>query len=47
MTFNNFYSNICATFRDLESLTLLFLDLELVLISTGSIIKLESSFQSF
>ena len=41
MTFNTFYSNICAKFRDLKSLTFLF-DLELVLISTGSIIKLES-----
>ena len=42
VTFNTFYSNICAKFRDLKSLTFLFLDLELVLISTGSIIKLES-----
>ena len=31
-----------ATFRDLISLTFLFHDLQLVLISTGSIIKLES-----
>ena len=36
------YSNTCVKFRDLKSLTFLFLDLELVLISTGSIIKLES-----
>ena len=42
MTFNTCYSNICAKFRDLKSLTFLFLDLELVLISTESIIKLES-----
>ena len=40
--FNTFYSNICAKFRDLKSLTFLFLGLELVLISAGSIIKLES-----
>ena len=48
MTFNTFYSNIhvCAKFRDLKLLTFLFLDLELVLISTGSIIKLES-FQKY
>ena len=42
MSFNTFYSNICATFRDLKSFTFLFLDLELVLTSIGSIIKLES-----
>ena len=42
MTFNTFYSNIYAKFRDLKSLTFLFLDLELVSISTESIIKLES-----
>ena len=42
MTFNTFYPNTCAKFRDLKSLTFLFLDLELVLIFTGSIIKLES-----
>ena len=42
MKFNTFYSNICAKFRDLKSLTFLFLGLELVFISTGSIIKLES-----
>ena len=40
VTFNTFYSNICAKFRDLKSLTFLFLDLKLVLISTESIIKL-------
>ena len=42
VTFNTFYSNICANFRDFKSHTFLFLDLEFVLISTGSIIKLES-----
>ena len=42
MTVNTFYSNICAEFRDLISLTFTFLDLQLVLISTGSIIKLDS-----
>ena len=42
VTFNTFYSNIFAKFRDLKSLTFLFLDLELVLISTQSIIKPES-----
>ena len=44
MTFNTFYSNVCAKFRDLKSLTFLFLDLELGfnLITIGSIIKLES-----
>ena len=42
MTFNTFYSNICAKFRDLISLTFLLLDLQLVLISTGSIIQLEN-----
>ena len=47
MTFNTFYSNICAKFRDLKSLTFLLLDLKLVLISTESIITLESSLQSF
>ena len=44
---NTIYSNTSAKFRDLKSLTFLFLELELVLISTGSIIKLESKFQSF
>ena len=47
MTFNTFYSNICAKFRDLKSLTFLFLDLELVLISTRSIIKLKADFKAF
>ena len=47
MTFNTFYSNISAKFRALKSLTFLFLDLELVLISTESIIKLESRFKNF
>ena len=47
MTFNTFYSNIYAEFRDLKSLTFLCLDLELGLISIGSIIKLESWFQNF
>ena len=47
MTVNTFYSNICSKFRDLKSLTFLFLDLELVLISTGSIIKIESLSQAF
>ena len=42
MTLNTFYSNICAKFWNLKSNTFLFLDPELVLISTGSIIKLES-----
>ena len=42
VTFNTFYSNIFAKFRDLKSFTFLFLDLELVLTSTRSIIKLES-----
>ena len=42
MIFNTFISNMCAKFRDLKSLIFLFLDLELVLISTGSIIKLDS-----
>ena len=42
MTFNTFYSNIYAKFRDLKSLTFLFLDLELVLMSAGSMTKLES-----
>ena len=35
------YSNKCAKFLNLKSLTFLFLDRELVLISTRSIIKLE------
>ena len=42
MTLNTFYSNTCAKFKDLKSLTFLFLDLELGLISIGSIIKLEN-----
>ena len=43
MTFNTFnLKNICAKFQDLKSFTFSFLDLELVLIPTGSIIKLES-----
>ena len=42
MTFNIISSNTCAKFQDLKSLTFLFLEPELVLISTGSIIKLES-----
>ena len=42
MTFNTFYSNVYAKFRDLKSFTFLFLVLELVLTSTGSKIKLES-----
>ena len=33
-----FFSNICDKFRDIKSLTFLFLDLELVLLSTGSIL---------
>ena len=42
MTFNTFNSNMYAKFRDLKLLTFLFLGLELVLISTVSIMKLES-----
>ena len=42
MTFNTFYSNIYAKYRDLKSLTFLFLDLELGLISFGRIRKFES-----